>query len=111
VAPLLFRCRFRCQPCCFEPRLPNVQLYCCLATADAPGCAALCHQVDPYGVSKVLEKDDHESSVLGALIRWVVHLLIVRGGGGGGTGVCVLGGGGPLGAFIMHQHWWLALCS
>jgi hypothetical protein len=38
-------------------------------------------QVDPYGVSKVLEKDDHESSVLGALIRsgnWLVPELAAQ---------------------------------
>ena len=53
--------------------------WCCCLTVSPPPLSP--PQVDPYGVSKVLEKDDHESTVLGALIRWW--------GGGYGWGVCL----------------------
>jgi hypothetical protein len=33
------------------------------------GADSHCWEVDPSGVSKVLERDDHEASLLGALIR------------------------------------------
>lgn len=46
--------------------LPSISL--CLLLFACADCV-LCAQVDPYGVSKVLERDDNESSVLGALIR------------------------------------------